>query len=255
VSIDFGIKGDPARIRDLASWLDPRLAGETDSAQREFALIGGESALAWMGYSGAAYRKVNDTLSADSAGVPGYARDAAEVFRAYAGQLERMRDDFAELTEQAIAHGLGVYGFTIFPPTTTLTRCPGDDGDPNEIREWDSFAARVSHYREISAEIGMRWGKLEAWIAAHMAPLAESVMKFERMAGTFAALEDLNGDVAGGVFDGLDKAWHLRLEEYQAGVPRRCKTVRICFRSTFGPATLRCRRPQSWRTRVRCGPT
>jgi hypothetical protein len=123
-----------------------------------------------------------------------YAADAAEAFRAYAGWLERGRRDFDSLEDQARSAGLTVMNRCVLRPVSPVSYCPAP-GPGEDRRRYEAFLGQVDAYNQAAAFVGTWWGRLEAWVAEHLAPLATRVSELNELADLFGRLRVDNEDV------------------------------------------------------------
>lgn len=167
-TIETRVDGEPEQVRTAAEWLDPRLKNAADEAADDTYRARGSTYGHWFGDSGPAYRSVATDLAQAADEARGRARDAAEKLRAYAGQLERMKEDFASMRGEASAAGLRVVGTVIHAPVNSLGFCPGPGADQADIDAYDAYADKVDVYNEFATEVDERWTLLEDWIAGNL---------------------------------------------------------------------------------------
>ena len=130
MTIDTTVHGDPAQVRAAAEWLDPGLKDAADALSRATTLISTGVRSHWAGESADEYVSILLKVGDAADEVLPQARDAAETFRSYAGQLERMREAFAGHRDKARSEGLPVTGEIIGRPVTLVPVCPASRDDP-----------------------------------------------------------------------------------------------------------------------------
>lgn len=212
MSINLNVAGSPTAIHAVATWLDSTLQAATGDAAQAFDSIRDFSTTHWQSWSGENYRSV--LVLGRNAGweVESIVADTAEKLHAYAGQLERMENHFADHRDSADAAGLVRSGNRILEPVNPLPYSP-NSSDPR----YDEFLAhvdRVDLYNEISADVGTRWGELQVWVE-------ENLVDFLAGRQESAAVRLLNdivpdeGDIVGTYLDGQEAHWEVRLAELQ----------------------------------------
>lgn len=165
--IDTHVPGDADQIADAAEWLDPTLKDRADGSSNATALLPHAVYAHWYGASSEEYRTLLADLTDAADEIVPMARDSAEKLRSYAGQIRRMKSDFAQHRDDARAAGLTVSGTQIQPPVDNIGYCPGDESDP----QWDAYQDYldlVDVYNEIATDVGSWWGELEAWVADNL---------------------------------------------------------------------------------------
>jgi hypothetical protein len=174
--IDLDVPGSPTSVRAAAEWMSTTLRDAVTQWADTAADIR-TSSQHWQGESGDAYRDTARravTAGDDQAGPLG---DAAEKLRAYAGELERMQEDFTGHLVAAAGGGLQVSGTVVQPPADAVSpsREPGPDAEANDVASWEAAdarhrtqLARIELYGEISTEVGTAWGNLETWVDANL---------------------------------------------------------------------------------------
>lgn len=167
MTIDTTTYGDAAQIRAAAEWLDPGLKDAADTVSNGATLTSTSVRGHWYGESADDYVTILLQVSDAAKEILPHARDAAEKFRSYAGQLERMKSDFAAHRERAADQGLPVNGKVIARPVCLVPVCPTSREDPY-WGEWQAYLDQVEVYNEIAADIGAWWGELEVWIAENL---------------------------------------------------------------------------------------
>lgn len=221
--IDTHVPGSPASVRSVAEWLSPSLKNGVDDFG-DFCHGHRVGHSGWLGESGEAYLALVDKLLRAADEQSGPASDAAEKLRAYAGQLERMQSDFADLCDEARDGGLLVVSTFIHPPRQVAERmvCSSDEAEQAVA---DEFQQRVDLYDRLSREVGERWGELEAWVAENLdafengvttdVPMITTILG--SMAATnkiaFDAVVELKSQHFSETLDGLrSEAAHLRAD-------------------------------------------
>lgn len=217
MSLDLTIPGKPSDIRAAAHWLDPGLAGPLDDASVELAAMVTDAQYYWTDESGYAFTDATQAVRRGNFAVPEYAKDAAEAMRAYAGRLERGREEFDGYADYAKRHGLTVCGEVIWFPATSLRICPDPNGpDSPELREWKKYQAKVDVYNELSSKVGTWWGELDVWIGEHLVKLVGNIDTLK---------------VANSVYEGLvsnnEKVVEIALDYAGARVKRNLKDFRL----------------------------
>lgn len=196
MSLNLAIPGNPSDIRVAAHWLDPGLAGALDNTDIELTSMVYDAESFWTGESGYAFNSATQAVRRGNFAVPPYAKDAAEVMRAYAGRLERGKEDFDGYAAYAKRHGLMVYANVIWTPSTSLRVCPDPNGpDSPELREWKAYQAKVDVYNDLSSRVGKWWGELDVWIAEQFGKLVAGVEKLKEANSVYKGLVHTNEKV------------------------------------------------------------
>lgn len=196
MSLNLAIPGNPSDIRVAAHWLDPALAGALDNTDIELTSMVYDAESFWTGESGYAFNSAAQAVRRGNFAVPPYAKDAAEVMRAYAGRLERGKEDFDGYAAYAKRHGLMVYSNAIWTPSTSLRFCPDPNGpDSPELREWNAYQAKVDVYNDLSSRVGKWWGELDVWIAEQFGRLVAGVEKLKEANSVYKGLVHTNEKV------------------------------------------------------------
>lgn len=117
----------------------------------------------WLGLAGEACLALDEKLLRAADEQSGAASDAAEKLRAYAGQLERMQNDLADLCDEARDGGLTVSATFIHPPRQVVQSnvCLTEEAEQALVDEYND---KVELYNRLSREVGERWGELEKWV-------------------------------------------------------------------------------------------
>lgn len=178
MSIDLTIPGDVGAIRALADWLAPSLKDAVVESDVDLVWLHTDSEHYWSGMAGMAFRNVVQDIRRPLMPISSYLGDAASVFRAYANRLERGRDDFQTMKDQASTAGFTVAGNRVHAPSTSLTYCPGPGAPAEDRQEYAGYLNRIELYKTLSSYVGTWWGELEAWIAENMVPLAVQIDEF-----------------------------------------------------------------------------
>lgn len=194
MTIDLTVSGDPGSIRAVAVWLDPDLRGGAVAADLELAYVWNDSQTYWTGEAGTAFRETAKKVRDVTGVAHGYLSDAAEVFRAYAGRLDRGQDELDGLGRQAAAWGLTVADRVVARPTTSLGYCPAP-GSGDDRAEYEKHLRLVAVYEELATRVGEWWGETEAWIAEHIVPLTVRIESLGPLATLLDRLTVGNEDV------------------------------------------------------------
>lgn len=219
MSIDLGIPGNPSDIRAVAHWLTEKVQKGLNDADFEMVSMVSDAQLLWTGQSGYAFNSAAQAVRRGNFETPRYAGDVAEVLRAYAGRLERGREDFDDLAAYAQRQGLSVGPQSIAMPTTWLTFCPDPDGpDSPELREWNSYQEKVDVYNEIAKRVGTWWGELDAWIAEHFGQVIGRVTELTEGATVLEGLRRGNETVVDYAFEYASARSERDLETFRRHV-------------------------------------
>lgn len=167
MTIDTTTHGDADQVQAAADWLDPDLKDAADGSSNVTSFIPTGVRSHWFGESADDYVTILQRTTDAADEVAGLARDAAEKLRSYAGQLRRMKEDFAKHREDARAAGLPVTGMVIGRPVSLIPVCPATRDDPH-WDEWQEHLDRIELYNEIAADVGAWWGELEVWISENL---------------------------------------------------------------------------------------
>ena len=204
--IDLHLPGDPDSVRKVGEWLADKLHPAAANVGVELA-VGSDEIVShhWKGGSADAFAAAAKTVENGSEKISGYARDAGEIFQAYAAHLERGQEAFAALLAQAREVGLEVIGEKVVNPTTSLQYCPGPGSPQEDLDEYEVYREKAADYRVIEEYVGTWWGRTEKWIAAKIAPLVEDVRDFQSLPEIVAGLTKGNEEVVKDAIDGAKK--------------------------------------------------
>ncbi|ERK70748.1 hypothetical protein [Leifsonia aquatica] len=194
MTIDLTVPGDTAAIRSVADWLDPGLRGAAVAADLELAYVWGDSQTYWTGEAGSAFRDTAQAVRNSTGITHAYLSDAAEVFRAYAGRLERGQSELDSIGRQASTLGLKVHRRKVSRPASTLTYCPAP-GESDDRRAYDTFLALVDLYNDVATRVGTWWGETESWVAEHIVPLTVRIDDLNSVSTLLSKLTVHNEDV------------------------------------------------------------
>ncbi|GIG36451.1 hypothetical protein [Cellulomonas pakistanensis] len=228
--IDLDVPGSPSSVRAAAEWLSPALR-DAVTAWADTAADIRTSSHHWQGESGDAYRDTAARAVTAGDDQTGPLSDAAEKLRAYAGQLERMQEDFAEHLATAAAGGLQVDGTVVHPPADAVSpgREPGAGAQASDVAAWEaaesryrSQVAKIELYEEISTEVGTAWGELEAWIDANLVAFRDGTLGESLATRLLSFARDANR----GLVDWVLETHDLQLERDIAELGRTATTQR-----------------------------
>lgn len=200
MGINLEVPGDPGSIRSLADWLKPKASDAVNDLHKRLKKTSEKSALFWEGQTGEGFRDTVDAIAEAVDPVDIYAMDAAEVFHAYAGWLERGKDKFSNFAEDAFAAKLMVVGSEILPPmapkpgiapTGKASPIPqrGPNGESFQALTPDEYAHAVKLYNQIAGDVGTWWAELENWIDEYIVPLMSRVTEFDALAKAYDTLQ------------------------------------------------------------------
>ncbi len=202
MGIDLTIPGDPAAIRSLAEWLDPKLNNPVNDLHQRVKTTSFMSWDYWRGETATAFRETTDAIAKGIDPVDSYIADAAEVFRAYSERLRRGKEKFAEYGESAKNTWLTVVGPIIAPPIApqqffTKPGSPppiqrGPNGECIVQRPPGAYEESLELYKKIANDVGTWWGDLENWVDEHIVLLMTRVEEFQKLTNAFAALQKGN---------------------------------------------------------------
>ena len=219
MSLNLAIPGVPGDIRSAAQWLDPTVADALINADIELSAMVYDAQTYWTGESGYAFNSAAQAVRRGNFAVPEFVKNVAEVLRAYAGRLERGREDFDDYIDYAKRHGLTAHGHVIWAPTTTLRVCPHPDGpDSPELREWNAYQDRVDIYNDLSAKVGTWWGQLDVWIAEQFGGLVAGVDQLKEASTVYDGLVQGNEAVVEFAFDYADARVARDLQAFRSQV-------------------------------------
>lgn len=212
MTIDTTTYGDPAQVRAAAEWLDPGLkdAASTSSNATGFIPTGVRSH--WYGQSADDYVTILSKTTDAAREIEGQARDGAEKLRSYAGQLERMREDFAAHRANARGRGLPVDGMIIGRPVSLLPVCPTSRDDPH-WDEWQAHLDRIELYNEIATDVGSWWGELEVWIAENLDGFVSGLPAKSNAEKILDGLNEAGGEIPRIYLDGAALSWKTTAAE------------------------------------------
>jgi hypothetical protein len=214
--IDTHVPGEPAQIRAAAEWLDPEVNAACDAGATESFRIRNISSGHWFGGSGAAYREVASELGTAGNDLTTQAMDAAEKLRSYAGQLERMKSDFAQLCTTALAGGLTVKGTEIHPPVNELGYCPAPGADQQDLDAYEAYSDQVAIYNEIAGEVGTWWGELELWVADNLDAFHAAMPIDDSMSRLLDTLGYANTALVGTYLENRVREWKTDVQDLKA---------------------------------------
>lgn len=206
MTIDTTTHGDPAQVRAAAEWLDPGLKGAADGSSNTTTLIPVGVRSHWFGQSADEYVTILLRVTDAANEAATQAADAAEKLRSYAGQLERMRDDFAAHRERARNEGLPVNGMIIGRPVSLVPVCPTSRDDPY-WDEWQAFLDQVDVYNEIAEDVGSWWGELEVWIAENLDGFLGTLPAQSLADKVLAGFAEVSGEIPQSFLDGSALQW------------------------------------------------
>lgn len=223
--IDLEIPGDPAALHTLADWLSPKVSDQTDELHSRLQRTARESAMWWLGETGAAFRSCTYSIAEAVDPVDAYAKDAATVFRAYANRLERSRNTFDGYLDDARKHYLIVQGvvITMPPPPPTYILAPGQEPPPERGPNGECIAPRPAGWHErakeeferIAGDVGKWWGELDNWIDEHIVPLMGRITEFDALAAAFETLKTGNELTMGFLLENTERRWEESLKIYE----------------------------------------
>jgi hypothetical protein len=222
--IDLDVPGSPSSVRAAAEWLSPTLR-DSVAAWADTAADVRASSQHWQGASGDAYRDTASRAVAAGDDQSGPLSDAAEKMRAYAGQLERMQEDFAEHLAAASAGGLQVAGSVVQPPLDAVSpgREPEPDASASVTASWQAAearyrtqVARIELYDEISAQVGTAWGNLQAWIDANLVAFRDGTLGDSLVTQILDKARDANKALVDWAIETRDLQWGEALVSLRA---------------------------------------
>ena len=193
-AIDTFVAGTPSEIKAAAELLDPALKSALDYSKSAGQVIPTSVRSHWYGRSADAYVSLLHDIGDASSDLIGFARDGAEKLRAYAGQLERMQNDFADHRDKASAEGLSVSGNTISAPIAPTSYVVTDRDDPN-WDAWQRYQDRVKTYNRIAEDVGSWWGELEVWVHENLDAFAGTIPTESALTTALGALADAGADI------------------------------------------------------------
>ncbi|KQR39531.1 hypothetical protein [Microbacterium sp. Leaf159] len=206
MTIDTTTHGDPAQVRAAAEWLDPGLKDAADASSKTTSFIPTGVRSHWHGESADDYVTILLRTTDAANEIRDQAGDAAEKLRSYAGQLERMRDDFAAHRDNARAQGLPVNGMVIGRPVSLLSTCPATRDDPN-WDAWQEHLDRIDLYNEIATDVGAWWGELEVWISENLDAFLGGLPGETTAEKILSGLNEAGGEMPKIYLDGQGLAW------------------------------------------------
>ncbi|WP_430868831.1 hypothetical protein [Demequina aurantiaca] len=215
MTIDTTTRGDASQVRAAAEWLDPALKDAAGYSSETTMLIAVGVRSHWFGESADSYVSIllKTTDAADEIGVQ--ARDAAEKFRSYAGQLERMHDDFAAHRSRAISAGLPVNGALIRRPISLVPTIPASRDDLY-WDDWQKHLDRIELYNEIATDVGSWWGELEVWISENLDGFLEAQPEQSTAQKILEGLSDSGTVLSREYLDGVGLVWEANAENLVA---------------------------------------
>ncbi|CAI7651509.1 unnamed protein product, partial [Penicillium discolor] len=142
MTIDTTTYGDADQVQAAADWLDPDLKDAADVSSNVTTFIPTGVRGHWYGESADDYVTILSRTTDAAKEIKDLARDAAEKLRSYAGQLRRMKEDFATHRDNARAAGLPVNGMIIGRPVSLIPVCPTSRDDPY-WDEWQEHLDRI----------------------------------------------------------------------------------------------------------------
>ncbi|MGH8956609.1 MAG: hypothetical protein ACRDVF_16530 [Microbacterium sp.] len=206
MTIDTTTHGDAAQVRAAAEWLDPGLKDAADGSSRTTSFIPTGVRSHWYGESADDYVTILSRTTDAADEIAGLARDAAEKLRSYAGQLERMKEDFAAHREKARGEGLPVNGMVIGRPVSLIPVCPATRDDPY-WDEWQQHLDRIDLYNKIAEDVGSWWGELEVWISENLDGFLDGLPTQSTAQKILAGLHEAGGEAPKIYLEGQALAW------------------------------------------------
>ncbi|GAB3604697.1 hypothetical protein GCM10027413_01060 [Conyzicola nivalis] len=228
------VSGDPEGMRGIATWLDNDVAKPTSYADLDLAYAWGDSSNYWTGKSGDAFRTAAMKVRDSSSGLPKLANDIASAIRAYASRIERAQEEFSGYLTQATSAGLKVTGTVVAVPTTSLQYCPADNAPEADIKEYDSYLAKMETYNQLSELYGTWIGEIDKWISENLVPLSVRAGEFAELGELLAGLALDNGDIIDFTLDYADNKadrLHVKFEEDAAAIQQTLDDIRAGQRS------------------------
>ena len=226
MGIDLSIPGDPDAASALAEWLDPSLGDKLQETHSALTRISSESQMHWRGESGSAFRQTASKIAEGIDPVDNYARDAAEVFRAYGQRLKRGKEKFAGLAEEASNTWLIVTGEVVslpMPPKQYIsapgTPPPveyGPNGECIAPRPAGWYEEARKCYARIADEVGKWWGELQDWITEHLVPLIGRAHDFDVLNAVTETLRSGNEVVFATLLGTSNRPWEERLALFES---------------------------------------
>ena len=206
MTIDTTTYGDADQVQAAADWLDPDLKDAADVSSNVTTFIPTGVRGHWYGESADDYVTILSRTTDAAKEIKDLARDAAEKLRSYAGQLRRMKEDFATHRDNARAAGLPVNGMIIGRPVSLIPVCPTSRDDPY-WDEWQEHRDRIELYNEIAADVGSWWGELEVWISENLDGFLGTMPSQSTADKIMSGLREASGEVPKIYLEGQGLAW------------------------------------------------
>ncbi|WP_315638105.1 MULTISPECIES: hypothetical protein [Microbacterium] len=206
MTIDTTTYGDADQVQAAADWLDPDLKDAADVSSNVTTFIPTGVRGHWFGESADDYVTILSRTTDAAKEIKDLARDAAEKLRSYAGQLRRMKEDFATHRDNARAAGLPVNGMIIGRPVSLIPVCPTSRDDPY-WDEWQEHLDRIELYNEIAADVGSWWGELEVWISENLDGFLGTMPSQSTAGQILAGLGKAGGELPKAYLEGQKLAW------------------------------------------------
>ncbi|MBV0893715.1 hypothetical protein [Microbacterium sp. NC79] len=192
--IDTFVPGTPSDVKAAAEFLDPSLRSALEYSENAGSVIPVSVRSHWYGASADHYVSLLIDISEASDELRGFARDGAEKLRAYAGQLERMQNDFAGHRDRAASDGLSVSGNTISAPVPPTSYVVTERDDPH-WDAWQRYQDRVKTYNRIAEDVGSWWGELEMWVHDNLDTFAGTIPTDSALKTVLDGLTDASADI------------------------------------------------------------
>ena len=191
-AIDLHIPGDTRSIWDVVDWMTSAAAG-VDELADGLARLGSDIQYSWQGDAVLSFQAAATKLQLACEPIAAYAREAADVFTAFAERISRGRSTFADYADYAAAAGIPVIADRfIAPPESPVEFSPTGEcltPDPSAARE---YAQLVEMFLEIRRLVALWFDDTTAWITDTIVPLIGKLQSIGALDGILQHF-DLNG--------------------------------------------------------------
>lgn len=213
-AIDLHIPGDTRSLYDVVDWMTSAAAG-VDELIEGLSRLESDIQYSWQGDTVMGFQAATAKMRFACEPISEYAREAADVFSAFAERISRGRSTFADFADSAASAGMTVVaGRFIMPPESPMEFTPTGEcltPDPRSAREYEQL---VEMFLEIRRLVALWFDDTTAWITDHIIPL---IGKLHTISGLDLMLKHfgLNGfEMLEALLDDAERRLGSRLDRF-----------------------------------------
>lgn len=209
--IDLEVPGDTGSVYDLADFIDTRVGEAMRTLDGALPALRVESSYFWYGMSADAFRNLVYDVEKELGEAASYLARVGEALRAYARRLERGRERFDDLLDEATQQWCYRRGREIIPPDPPVPQMYATDGPPPPpsrtiTYDWGSISVTRAEplppgwyedakgwVEKTADEVGQWWEDLANWVAEHLGPLIAEADDLSALPRILAGLQEASG--------------------------------------------------------------